>query len=142
MDKNRLKIEQRERRHHRIRAKVKGTKGVPRLSIFRSNRGLYVQLIDDEKGKTLVSASGEEMVGESKIKSPKLKVKSKVIKTKRRKIKKKIAKLEQAREVGKLIAKKALKKKIQKIVFDRGGYKYHGRVKAVAEGAKEGGLNF
>jgi len=142
MDKNRLKIEQRERRHHRIRAKVKGTKGVPRLSIFRSNRGLYVQLIDDEKGKTLVSASGEEMVGESKIKSPKLKVKSKVIKTKRRKIKKKIAKLEQAREVGKLIAKKALKKKIQKIVFDRGGYKYHGRVKAVAEGAREGGLNF
>jgi len=142
MDKNRLKIEQRERRHHRIRAKVKGTKGVPRLSIFRSNRGLYVQLIDDEKGKTLVSASGEEMVGESKIKSPKLKVKSKVIKTKRRKIKKKIAKLEQAREVGKLIARKALKKKIQKIVFDRGGYKYHGRVKAVAEGAREGGLAF
>jgi len=149
MNKSKIKIKQRARRHHRVRAKVQGTKGVPRLSIFRSNRGLYVQLIDDEKSKTLVSASGKEVVGESKIKSPKSKVlpagrqgKSKVIKTKRREIKKKIAKLEQAREVGKLIAKKALKKKIQKIVFDRGGYKYHGRVKAVAEGAREGGLAF
>ncbi len=151
MNKSKIKIKQRARRHHRVRAKVQGTKGVPRLSIFRSNRGLYVQLIDDEKSKTLVSASGKEVVRESKIKSPKSKVpegqaygagKSKVIKTKRREIKKKIAKLEQAREVGKLIAKKALKKKIQKIVFDRGGYKYHGRVKAVAEGAREGGLAF
>ena len=142
MNKSKIKIKQRARRHHRVRAKVKGTKEVPRLSIFRSNRGLFVQLIDDEKSKTLVSASGKEVVGEFKVQSSKLKVKSKVIKTKRREIKKKIAKLEQAREVGKLIAKKALKKKIQKIVFDRGGYKYHGRVKAVAEGAREGGLMF
>lgn len=138
MDKNKLKIKQRTRRHCRVRVKVKGTKKTPRLSVFRSNRGLYAQLIDDEKGKTLASTSNREATGKSKVQNPKSKVKSK----NKQKVETKLTKLEQAREVGKLVAKKALEKKIQKIVFDRGGYKYHGRVKAVAEGAREGGLTF
>jgi large subunit ribosomal protein L18 len=115
----RNKQEQCYRRHRRIRAKVIGTKERPRLSVFRSNQHICVQLIDDEKGKTLVSVSD-------------LKVKKK----------KGLTKTEIAKEVGKSIAKKALEKRIEKIVFDRGGYKYHGRVKAVAEGAREGGLEF
>jgi len=145
MDKSKLKIKQRIKRHRRVRAKVRGTKEIPRLSVFRSNRGLYVQLINDEKGETLVNVSSKEVVGESKVQSQKSKVKSQKSKVKsknKQKVETKLTKLEQAREVGKLIAKKALGKKIQKIVFDRGGYKYHGRVKAVAEGAKEGGLVF
>jgi len=145
MDKNKLKTKQRMKRHYRIRAKVRGTKEAPRLSVFRSNKGLYVQLIDDEKGETLASASSKEVVGKSKVKSQKPKVKSPKSKVKRRnkqKVGMKLTRSEQAREVGKLIAKKALGKKIQKIVFDRSGYKYHGRVKAVAEGAREGGLKF
>jgi len=114
------KQEKRIRRHKRVRAKVFGTAQVPRLCVFRSNKHIYAQLIDDEKGKTLVAASDLE------------------IKYK----KKKITKNEKALEVGKLIAKKAMEKKIKKVVFDRGGYKYHGRVKALAEGAREGGLIF
>ena len=105
----------REARHKRVRAKIKGTAERPRLSIFRSNKYIYAQLIDDEKGETLLSVDS-------------------------RKIKK--TKTEAAREVGKLLAKEATKKKIKKIIFDRGGYKYHGRVKAVAEGAREEGLQF
>jgi len=114
------KQQKRERRHKRVRAKVSGTSKVPRLCVFRSHRHIYAQLVDDEKGKTLVTASDLE------------------IETK----KKKITKKEKALEVGKLIAKKAQKKKIKKVVFDRGGYKYHGRVKSLAEGAREGGLRF
>lgn len=114
------KQEKRYRRHKRIRAKVFGTSKVPRLVVFRSNKHIYAQLIDDEKGKTIAAASDLEL------------------KTKR----KKISKIDKASEVGKLVAKKAIDKKITKVVFDRGGYAYHGRVKAVAEGAREGGLKF
>lgn len=104
-----------ETRHRRLRAKVRGTKDKPRFSVFRSNKHVFLQLIDDETGKTFVSASDLN-------------------------IKKKGTKIEIARETGKKLAELARAKKIKKVVFDRGGYKYHGRVKAVAEGAKEGGL--
>ena len=107
------------RRHRRVRAKVKGTKECPRFSVFRSNQHISVQLIDDNKRQTLVGFDD-------------LKIKNK----------KGLTKMQLAKEVGRLIAKKALEKKIKKVVFDRGGYKYHGRVKAMAEGAREGGLSF
>ena len=109
------KQEKRYGRHKRIRAKIFGTSKVPRLCVFRSNKHLYAQLVDDEKARTLAKASDLEL------KKPKT---------------------NQASEIGKLIAKKAIAKKITKVIFDKGGYKYHGRVKAVAEGAREGGLNF
>jgi len=113
------KQEKRYRRHRRVRAKVKGTKDCPRLSVFRSSQHIYVQLIDDNKGKTLVSFSDSEI-----------------------KKKKGLTKVQMAKQVGSSIAKKALEKKIKKVVFDRAGYKYHGRVKAVAEGARKEGLSF
>jgi len=103
--------EKRLKRHKRIRAKVCGTSRQPRLSVFKSRQYVYVQLIDDDKGKTLASARGR-------------------------------ANIDQAKKAGQAIAKKALEKKIGKVVFDRGGYQYHGRVKAVAEGAREAGLKF
>lgn len=112
------KQEKRKRRHIRIRAKVKGTKECPRLSIFRSNNHIYVQLIDDQEGKTLVSANDIKLKKE------------------------KLNKTETAEKIGNLLAEKALEKKIDKAVFDRGGYKYHGRVKAIAEGARKAGLKF
>jgi large subunit ribosomal protein L18 len=102
-------------RHKRIRAKVRGTKEKPRLSVFRSNKHIFLQLIDDGSGKTLVS--------ESDLKD-----------------KKKTTKTEAAKEAGKKLAESAKTKKIKTAVFDRGGYKYHGIIKAVAEGAREGGL--
>jgi len=98
-----------QRRHKRVRAKIKGTNDVPRLCVFRSNKYIYAQIIDDEKGKTLASVK---------------------------------SKLKNADKTGKDIAKKAIDQKIKKIVFDRGGYKYHGHVKALAEGACEAGLKF
>ncbi len=105
------------RRHCKIRAKIIGSKKRPRFSVFRSNQHIYAQLIDDEEGKTLVSVSDL-------------------------KLKKNIKKMEMSSEIGKLIAEKALEKKIKEVVFDRGGYKYHGRIKAVAEAARKGGLKF
>lgn len=127
------KQEKRYRRHRRVRAKIKGTAKVPRLCVFRSNKHIYAQLIDDEKGKTLVSASDLD-IGKSKVKSPKLKVP---------KDKKTLSGKEAvAYRVGQIIAKKAIEKKFEKVVFDRGGYKYHGRVKALAESARESGLKF
>lgn len=114
------KKEQRKWRHKRIRAKVSGTKTTPRFSVFRSNKRIYVQLVDDEKGKTLIAVS--DLMDKSK-------------KTKK-------SKMDIARGIGKLAAEKSLEKKITKVIFDRGGYKYHGRIKAVAEGAREGGLKF
>ncbi|MDD4900488.1 MAG: 50S ribosomal protein L18 [Patescibacteria group bacterium] len=117
MDKNKIKQGKRIRRKGRVRAKVNGTAACPRLSVFRSNRGFYVQIINDQIGKTVVSASA----GEVKIKDKKVAV---------------------SLELGKLIAQKAVKKGISKVVFDRNGYKYHGRVKALAEGARAGGLQF
>ncbi len=114
----------RERRHRRIRAKVAGTALRPRLSIFRSNKHIYAQIIDDEQGKTLASASNADTVASGKAKG----------KTK--------GKIEASRLVGGEIAKRAKEKKITKVVFDRSGYLYAGRVKQVAEGAREGGLDF
>jgi large subunit ribosomal protein L18 len=113
MDDKKLK---RLRRHRRVRAKMKGTAKIPRFCVFRSNKYIYGQLINDEKGKTLFSANDKGLKAKNKI--------------------------EAAKEVGKLIAQKAVEQKITKAVFDRGGYKYHGRVKSLAEGAREGGLKF
>lgn len=107
-------------RHSRIRNKVSGTKKVPRLNVFRSNNNIFAQIIDDEAGVTLVSASSLEK--ELKIANG--------------------GNVEAAAKVGELLAKKAKKAKISKVVFDRGGYLYHGRVKALAEAARENGLEF
>ena len=109
----------RERRHRRVRGKVRGTAGRPRLMVFRSNRGIFAQLVDDDAGKTLAGASWLN-----------LKKSFKGNKT------------EQAAEVGKLLAANAKKADIERVVFDRGGYLYHGRVKALADAAREGGLKF
>ncbi len=118
MGKNtKLNNERQARRRGRVRVKISGTALRPRLSVFRSNRGMFLQLIDDTKGKTLVSAHIKE-------------------------VKEKGAKTELSLALGKLLAEKAQAKKISEIVFDRSSYKYHGRVKAVAEGAREGGLKF
>jgi large subunit ribosomal protein L18 len=106
-------------RQTRIRAKAKGVSFKPRLSVFRSNKYVSVQVIDDEKRTTIVGAIEKELS-----------------------LKEKLNKSDRARELGKLIAKKAIGKKIEAVVFDRGSYRYHGRVKAVAEGAREGGLKF
>ncbi|MCD6402471.1 50S ribosomal protein L18 [bacterium] len=130
----------RKRRHKRLRAKISGTKERPRLCVFRSNKHIYAQLIDDKEGKTLLAASDLEV--KSKIKKKKG---AKLLNERKQKTKKeenRTGKVAIAYEVGRLIAEKALKKKIEKVVFDRGGYKYHGRVKALAEGAREGGLIF
>ena len=113
------KPQARARRHRRVRGKVSGTAARPRLVVFRSNRGIEAQLIDDLEGKTLAGASWLN-----------LKKSFKGNKT------------EQAAEVGKLLAANAKKADVETVVFDRGGYLYHGRVKALAEGAREGGLQF
>ena len=113
-----LKQEKRYKRHKRVRAKIKGTSKVPRFCVFRSNKHVYGQLIDDENKKTLLSAKDSEVKKTTK------------------------GKITIAKEVGKLLAEKALAKKYKKVVFDRGGYKYHGRVRALAEGAREAGLKF
>ncbi len=120
------KQEKRKRRHKKVRTKISGTSKVPRLCIFKSNKYIYVQLIDDEKGKTILSSDD--------LKLKKTKTKAKTSSSS--------GKVGLAREVGKIIAEKAVKKGIKNIVFDRSGYKYHGRVKALAEGAREGGLKF
>ncbi|MBU4299307.1 50S ribosomal protein L18 [Patescibacteria group bacterium] len=144
-----IKHKKRYMRHKRIRAKVFGTARRLRLFVFRSNKHIYAQLIDDDRGWTLVAASDQEL--------KKLKVKSSLSQKRKflRNLKLKVGKekLEKnqkppsgkvavAYETGKLIAQKALKNKIEKVVFDRAGYKYHGRTKALAEGAREGGLQF
>lgn len=111
------KRENKVKRHKKIRAKVFGSAKIPRLNLYRSNKSLFIQLIDDEKNVTLASVNGKE------VKSGKTKI-------------------EKAKEAGKLIAEKAKKAGIKKVIFDRGGFQYHGRVKAVADGAREGGLEF
>jgi large subunit ribosomal protein L18 len=128
--KKESKKEKRYRRHKRVRGKIFGTAQRPRLCVFRSAKHIYCQLINDEKGQTLASASDLELK-KSKAKSQKTKNKDQ-----------RTGKVFVAYEVGKLIAKKAKEKKIEKVVFDRGGYIYHGRVKALAEGAREEGLKF
>ena len=106
----------RQKIHKRIRAKIFGTKDVPRLCVFKSANHIYAQLINDDTAKVIISVSDLKL--------------------------KKGKKIDHAMEVGKLIAKEAIKEKIEKVVFDRGGFIFHGRVKAVAEGAREGGLKF
>ena len=108
----------RVRRHARVRAKISGTKECPRLCLYRSNKNIEAQIIDDVKGATLVSSSSMALKLENG------------------------SNIEAAAKVGKDIAEKALAKKIKKVVFDRSGYIYHGRVKALAEAAREAGLDF
>ena len=127
-----------------MRAKISGTNSVPRFSVFRSNKNIYAQLIDDEKGVTLVAASDKGLSQKPKTKTS-APAKATADKQSSKKDKKEIirtGKILIAYEMGKIIAEKALKKNIKKVVFDRGGRKYHGRVKAVADGAREGGLVF
>lgn len=110
---------QRLKRHKRVRTKISGTPDRPRLNVFRSEKNIYAQLIDDTKGVTLCAASSVEKDFEGSGSNK-----------------------EGARKVGKLIAERARAKGIEDVVFDRGGYIYHGRVQELAEGAREGGLNF
>ncbi|PJE69788.1 MAG: 50S ribosomal protein L18 [Candidatus Staskawiczbacteria bacterium CG10_big_fil_rev_8_21_14_0_10_38_10] len=133
MKKN-IKQERRKRRHQKIRVKIKGTKKRPRLCVFRSAKHIYAQLIDDEKGQTIITASDLELK-QTKTRSVK------AAKTPADKEKKELSgKLKVAYEVGKLTAEKAAKEKIENAVFDRGGFVYHGRIKALAEGVRDGGL--
>lgn len=131
------KQQKRYRRHKRVKAKILGTSKVPRLCVFRSAKHIYGQLIDDERGITLVACGDQEL----KLKTKKEKLKTTTKKLKEEKIIR-TGKVAIAFEVGKLIAEKASEKKIEEVIFDRAGYKYHGRVKALAEGAREGGLKF
>ena len=126
MDINKKKREQQARRHRRVRAKISGTAARPRLSVFRSQRGLFLQLIDDVKGQTLVSVSSSELKSSTPVKGADSEG----------------VKVSASRALGGLLAKKAKEKKISRVVFDRGAYQYHGRVQAVAEGARAGGLEF
>lgn len=116
LDKNKV----RKKRHARVRVKLSGTAERPRLSVYRSNKNIYAQLIDDEKGVTIASAStlDKELNPEA------------------------AGNVEAAQKVGELIAKRAVEKGVKAVVFDRGGYLYHGRVKALAESARENGLEF
>ena len=110
---------QRIKRHNRVRGKISGTAERPRLCVFRSENNIYAQIIDDVAGHTLVSASSVEKAFEGNG-----------------------GNIEAAKKIGAVIAERALQKGIEEVVFDRGGYIYHGRVKALAEGAREGGLKF
>ena len=106
------------KRRRRVRAKVHGSAERPRISVFRSNRGVFAQLIDDESGRTVAAASWTE---------PELRT---------------LKPMDQSRRIGELLAERAKSAGVESAVFDRGGYKYHGRVKALADGAREGGLAF
>jgi large subunit ribosomal protein L18 len=110
--------QKRLRRRRRVRAKVRGTAERPRLSVFRSNKGIHAQLIDDVGGVTVAAVSWTE----AELKS--------------------LGRMEQAKRAGELLAQRAKDKGAESVVFDRGGYQYHGRVKAFADGAREGGLSF
>ena len=112
------KLNRRTRIRKGIRNKISGTSSIPRVSIFRSNRAIYAQLIDDEKGTTLAASSSAELGMKGNVS------------------------VDQSKEVGKKLAEKAKENGIEQVVFDRSGYKYHGKVKALADGAREGGLKF
>ncbi len=114
------KREQLNRRHRSIRARISGTSEIPRLQVFRSLKYIYAYLIDDEQGITIATANDKQLITKESKKN----------------------KVDRAFDVGQKIAEKAKEKKIKKVVFDRRGYLYHGRVKSVAEGARKGGLNF
>lgn len=115
-NKNQYRI----RRHKRVRAKIEGTKDVPRVSVFKSNRHIFVQFIDDQEGKTILS-SAVKSAKKSTLKGNKTEISA---------------------TIGKELAEKAKEAGIKKVVFDRGGFKYHGRVKALAESLRKGGLEF
>src|SRR5882762_5883387 len=117
------RLKGRARRHLRIRKKVKGTAERPRLAVYRSLNHIYAQLVDDLSGRTILTVSSLDKEVVPKVKTAK-------------------GKIEAGKLVGKQIAAKAKEKGIERVCFDRGGYLYHGRVKAVADGAREGGLNF
>ena len=119
MIKKKSRAESREIRHTRVRNKIVGTTERPRLAVFRSNKGIYAQVIDDTNANTLVAAS-----------------------TLDKEVATKASNIQAAKEVGELIAKRAIKAGIKAVVFDRGGYIYHGKVKALAEAAREAGLEF
>ena len=119
---NKNRSEGRGRRHARVRAQIFGTSSRPRLNVFRSLNGVYAQIIDDVEGHTLVSASSVDKDLREQVKGMK--------------------KAEQAKLIGQTVAERAKSKGITAVVFDRGGYRYIGRVKALAEGAREGGLKF
>jgi large subunit ribosomal protein L18 len=112
------KPQRRMRRRKRVRAKIRGTSQRPRLSVFRSNRGMFVQLIDDDAERTIAAVAWTE---------PEVR---------------ELAPLEQAKRIGEILAGRAKEAGVETCLFDRGGYRYHGRVKALAEGAREGGLKF
>ncbi len=116
----RKKLDKRTRVKYRVRKRIRGTAEKPRLSVFRSNKAIYAQIIDDNEGKTLLAASSHATEVPDK----------------------KLTKSETAKEVGKVVAERAKQAGIDTIVFDRNGYRYHGRVKSLAEGAREGGLKF
>lgn len=118
MKEIKLKAIRKERRTKRARGKILALKKLPRLTVFRSNKYIYAQVIDNSGRKTMVSANEKELADV------------------------KMSKAQKAIEVGKRLAKKAISKKIKNVVFDKGAYKYHGRIKALAEGAREGGLVF
>jgi large subunit ribosomal protein L18 len=110
--------QRRLKRRRRVRAKIRGSAERPRISVFRSNRGIFAQLVDDDSGRTLAAVNWTEADLRG------------------------LARLEQARRAGEVLARRAGEAGVQEAVFDRGGYKYHGRVKALADGAREGGLRF
>jgi len=112
------KIERKIKRQTRTRSKIKGTADRPRLSVYKSNRFMYAQLIDDVAGKTIVAVNEKHIKG--------------IV----------AGKIAKAKAVGVLLAKKATEKKVKKVVFDRGSYSYHGRISSIAQGAREGGLEF
>ena len=114
--------EARRRRHSRVRQKITGTANVPRLCVFRSLKHIYAQIIDDDAGQTLVSASTLDADVRSEVQGQ--------------------SKTDQAKVVGRRLAEKALSQGVKKVVFDRGGYVYHGRVKALADASRKGGLVF
>ena len=122
MERSEVKRKARLRRHRRVRKKVGGRDGRPRLSVFRSARHIYAQIIDDTRGHTLASASTLDRELRNHLEG--------------------LKKREQARLVGEMVARRATSRGVTKVVFDRGGYKYHGRVRSLAEGAREAGLEF
>jgi large subunit ribosomal protein L18 len=122
MERSEVKREARLRRHRRVRKRVEGRDGRPRLSVFRSARHIYAQIIDDTQGHTLASASTLDKELRNELEG--------------------LKKREQARLVGEILARRAKSQGVTRVVFDRGGCKYHGRVRSLAEGAREAGLEF
>lgn len=122
MEKNKIKNLRKLRRQQRARSRIFGTAGRPRLSVFRSLKFIYAQMINDKGGRTLISANSKELT--------------------RPKKRENTSRIALAYQLGELIAQKAIDKGIKRVVFDRGSYRYHGRVKALADGARKGGLKF